>query len=51
MVNYLITGTINIKNLNKCRSYIDILYKTVKLANHYEIEPFIIPLDFIAMNY
>jgi hypothetical protein len=40
-----------VKKCDKISSYISLIYKGLKLANHYEIDPLIIPLDFIALQH
>ena len=50
IVNYLMTGAIDQKLAGKCSSYIQVIYMCMKLANHYEIDPLIIPLDFLHLQ-
>ncbi len=45
------TGLISIRSMDKMSSYLSIMYKAIKLANHYNIDPIIISLDFIYTNY
>ena len=41
---------VNQKNMSRIRIYKQVIYRALKLANHYGIDPVIIPLDFVCRD-